>query len=96
MISSVIELHAEIQQLVIARGIGTPLLLAIIVEHEKLIERQAKLLELGDLKVTWKVIPDGGLVNSGLISGEIQVAMSGIGASHRFGLEAKAPSRLKR
>ena len=71
---------AEIADLRIARCSSTGCLPIMLVEHERLIEKHAKLMGLGDVTVDWRLVNDGSFINAGIIAGEIHVAATGTGA----------------
>jgi NitT/TauT family transport system substrate-binding protein len=71
---------AEVDDLVLARQYGIGYLQFMVMEHEKLIEKHAKALGLGDIKVSWKTVTDGAAINDALLSGNVHVGSGGVGA----------------
>ena len=76
--------RAEIQEVKLARGFGIAYLPFMIIEHDKLIAKHAKRLGLQDLKVGWTIASDGAIMNEGILSGNLHVAVAGIGAFLAF------------
>ncbi|HET7826679.1 MAG TPA: ABC transporter substrate-binding protein [Anaeromyxobacter sp.] len=68
----------ETREITVAKEFGIGYLPYLIMEHEKLVEKQAKARGLGDLKVTWKTFGGSGFTESAMIAGQVQFASSGV------------------
>jgi NitT/TauT family transport system substrate-binding protein len=69
---------AESLEFRIARQPGLVYLQGVVMEEKKLIEKHAAALGLNDVKVTWSIITSGGVITETLISGSIDMAITGI------------------
>jgi NitT/TauT family transport system substrate-binding protein len=70
--------RAETGEITIAKEYGIGYLPYMVMEHEKLVEKQAKARGLGDLKVSWKTFGGSGFTQSAMIAGQVQFASSGV------------------
>lgn len=68
---------AEVAELRAARQYGLSTIPLMIMEDARLIEKHAKQLGLGDLKVTWVQLGGPSAMNDGLISGDLHFAAGG-------------------
>src|SRR5215831_17687041 len=73
-------LHAEVTGVRVARQYGIGYLQVMVMEHEKLLEKQAKVRGLGDLSVTWSTFTDGAMANDAVISGNLDFVAGGLGS----------------
>ncbi|HKE41909.1 MAG TPA: ABC transporter substrate-binding protein [Casimicrobiaceae bacterium] len=73
-------LHAEVTSVRVARQYGIGYLQVMVMEHEKLLEKQAKVRGLGDLSVTWSTFTDGAMANDAVISGNLDFVAGGLGS----------------
>src|SRR2546421_423414 len=62
----------------VARQPGIVYLQAVLMEEKRLIEKQAAALGVSDIKVKWSIITSGGVMTEALISGSIDMAITGI------------------
>jgi len=69
---------AESSDFHIARQPGVVYLQPIIMEEKKLVEKHAAALGLNDVKMRWSIITSGGVMTEALISGSIDMAVTGI------------------
>jgi sulfonate transport system substrate-binding protein len=69
---------AEAPELHVARQPGIVYLQAVLMEEKRLIEKQAAALGVTDVKVKWSIITSGGVMTEALISGSIDMAITGI------------------
>ncbi|MFL5088686.1 MAG: ABC transporter substrate-binding protein [Xanthobacteraceae bacterium] len=69
---------AEASEFHVARQPGIVYLQAVLMEEKKLIEKQAAALGLNDVKVKWSIITSGGVMTEALISGSIDMAITGV------------------
>lgn len=70
--------QAEVSEFTITRQPSILYLPATIMEHDHLIEKHAKQIGLGNLKVHWKVFTSGGAASDALMAGQIQMLISGM------------------
>lgn len=71
-------LKAEVSELRISKQYGLPYLSVVIIEQNRLIEKHAKTLGLGDIKVNWVTIGSGGTSTDSLLAGNIDFVTSGV------------------
>ena len=71
-------LRAEVSEVRISRQYGLPYLSVVIMEQNRLIEKHAKALGLGDIKVNWVTIGSGGTSTDSLLAGNLDFVTSGI------------------
>src|SRR5471032_2310493 len=76
--SLALPLKAEVSEVRISKQYGLPYLTVVIVEQQRLIEKHAKLLGLGDVKVNWVTIGSGGTSTDSLLAGNLDFVTSGI------------------
>jgi NitT/TauT family transport system substrate-binding protein len=69
---------AESTEFHIARQPGIVYLQPVLMEDKKLVEKHAAALGLNDLKVRWSIITSGGVMTEALISGSIDMAVTGL------------------
>src|SRR5215204_6455224 len=69
---------AEVSELRIGRQYGLPYMQLVVMEDQKLIEKHAKLIGGGELKVDWVTVGGPAALNDGIISGTIDVAAVGL------------------
>jgi NitT/TauT family transport system substrate-binding protein len=70
--------RAEVSEVRISKQYGLPYLTVVILEQQRLIEKHAKLLGLGELKVNWVTIGSGGTSTDSLLAGNLDFVTSGI------------------
>lgn len=70
---------AEVQQVRIAEQFGIGYLPLQMIRNKHLIEKHAKALGLGDIKVTWSKFGGGSAMNDALLSGNLDFASGGVG-----------------
>src|ERR1700687_3222345 len=71
-------LRAEVSEVRISRQYGLPYLSVVIMEQNRLIEKHAKALGLGDIKVNWVTIGSGGTSTDSLLAGNLDFVTSGV------------------
>jgi NitT/TauT family transport system substrate-binding protein len=71
-------LRAEVSEIRISRQYGLPYLSIVIMEQNRLIEKHAKVLGLGVVKVNWVTIGSGGTSTDSLLAGDLDFVTSGI------------------
>ncbi len=69
--------HAATEKLRIAIQYGVTYLPLMIVQHERLIEKNAKAAGLGDIEVVWNKFSGGNIMNEALLSGNLDLAVTG-------------------
>ncbi len=70
--------QAEVSEVRISKQYGLPYLTVVVVEQQRLIEKHAKAMGLGDVKVSWVTIGSGGTSTDSLLAGNIDFVTSGI------------------
>jgi NitT/TauT family transport system substrate-binding protein len=70
--------RAEVSEIRISKQYGLPYLSVVVAEQNQLIEKHAKALGLGDVKVTWATIGSGGTSTDALLAGNLDFVTSGI------------------
>jgi NitT/TauT family transport system substrate-binding protein len=73
----VVPAYAEVSEIRITKQPGLVYLPLTIMEQNKLLEKQAKLRGLGDIKVTWIVFTSGATAVDALLSGNVDLVTSG-------------------
>jgi NitT/TauT family transport system substrate-binding protein len=68
---------AELKEINFSRQPGVLYLPMILMEHHKLVEKHAKLLGLGDVKVNWLTLTSGGAATDALLAGSLDFVTSG-------------------
>lgn len=71
--------QAEVSHLTVARQYGVSYLPLIVMQHDKLIQKQAARLGVAHLKVRWYRFAGGNVMNDALLSGSLQFASGGVG-----------------
>lgn len=92
--------NAEATEIRLAKQYGLGYLQLMVMQHDKLIEKHAKALGLGDIKTSWLTLGGGSVSNDALLSGNVDILGGGVGAfvtlweKTRGGLEVKSPGTL--
>jgi NitT/TauT family transport system substrate-binding protein len=71
--------RAEVSELKVAQQYGISYLPIMVMEEQKLVEKQAKALGLPDLKVSYVKLAAGNVMNDALLSGSLHFAAGGVG-----------------
>lgn len=71
---------AEVGEVHVAKQYGVGYLPIMVMQDHQLIEKHAKALGLGDIRVTWNTLTDGTAMNDALLSGSLDLASGGIGS----------------
>jgi NitT/TauT family transport system substrate-binding protein len=71
------EVRAEVSELRVAKQPGLSYLPAVIAEKLNLVEKHARAAGLPDLKVNWTRLTSGGASNDALLSGNVDLVISG-------------------
>ncbi len=69
---------AEVHEVNLAQQFGIGSLTFMVMQDQKLIEKQAAAAGLGDVKVNWIRFPGGAAMNDAVISGDLQFALGGV------------------
>ena len=70
--------RAEVSEIRISKQYGLPYLSVVVMEQNQLIEKHAKAMGLGDVKVTWLTIGSGGTSTDSLLAGNLDFVTSGV------------------
>jgi NitT/TauT family transport system substrate-binding protein len=70
--------RAEVSEVRMSRGFGVLYLPLMVMENEKLLEKQAKSMGLGDVKATYLVLDGGNVINDAMLSGALDIATIGV------------------
>src|SRR5262249_12389182 len=63
---------AESPEVIVAQQYGVSFLPLMVMEREKLVEKQAKAAGLGEVKVSWVKVAGPSVMNDGVVSGALQ------------------------
>jgi NitT/TauT family transport system substrate-binding protein len=85
--------RAEVAEVRISKGFGILYLPLIVMQEQKLLEKEAAKAGLGDVKVTWLTFDGGNIINDAMLAGTLDIA--GIGAPGFLTLWAKAKASPK-
>jgi NitT/TauT family transport system substrate-binding protein len=78
LLSATRALAAESPDFHIARQPGIVYLQAVLMEEKKLVEKHGRALGIPDLKMQWSIITSGGVMTEAVISGSIDMAITGV------------------
>ena len=70
--------HAEVSEIRISHGYGVLYLPLMVMASEQLVQKHAKLAGLGDVKVNYKVLDGGNVINDAMLSGALDIASIGV------------------
>jgi NitT/TauT family transport system substrate-binding protein len=70
--------RAETNELRISRGYGIHYLALYVMEKLRLVEKHAAAAGLGDIKVNYRVIDGGNIINDAMLSGSLDIATGGV------------------
>ena len=70
--------HAEVNTVRVARNFGTAYLQLMIMQNQALIEKHAKAMGLGEVKVEWAQFAAGAHMNDALLAGKLDIASGGV------------------
>jgi NitT/TauT family transport system substrate-binding protein len=70
--------RAEVNELRITRQPSTVYLPLVLMEQQKLVEKEAEKAGLGDVKVSWITLTSGGASGDALLSGNVDLVTSGV------------------
>jgi len=69
--------HAEVSEVTVSKGYGILYLPLIVMEDQKLLEKQAEKAGLGNVAVKWRVLDGGNVINDAMMAGSLDFAGSG-------------------
>ena len=87
--------RAEVHELRISHGYGIHYLPMFVMEQQKLIEKHARAMGLGELTVEWHAIDGGNQINDAMLSGALDVASLGVPGFLVLWDKARGNSRLE-
>jgi NitT/TauT family transport system substrate-binding protein len=87
--------RAEVSEVRISKGYGVHFMPMYVIEHEKLLEKQAAKMGLGQIKTTWSIIDGGNLINDAMLSGSLDIASIGVPGFLTLWAKAKGTPRLE-
>src|SRR5215471_19544892 len=70
--------RGEVTEVRISHGYGVLYLPLMVMQSEKLVEKQARAADLGDVKVTYLVLDGGNVINDAMLSGALDIASIGV------------------
>ena len=70
--------RAEVSEVRLSRGYGIHFLPMFVMEQQKLFEKHAAALGLGELKTQWSAIDGGNQINDAMLSGALDIATLGV------------------
>ena len=68
---------AEVQEVSISKGYGILYLPLIVMEDQKLLEKQAEKAGLGSIEVKWVLLDGGNVINDAMMAGTLSFAGTG-------------------
>ena len=71
--------RAEVDEVRLVRQFGIHYLPLVVMEHEKLVEKEAAARGMPNLKVTWAQLSGGASVNDALLAGAVEYSAGGVG-----------------
>src|SRR3977135_2877763 len=75
---AVVSARAEVSEVRMSRGFGVLYLPLMVMESEKLLEKQAKAMGLSEVKATYLVLAGGNVINDAMLSGSLDIASIGV------------------
>ena len=69
---------ADVSEIRISHGYGVLYLPLMVMASEQLVQKHAKLAGLGDVKVNYKVLDGGNVINDAMLSGALDIASIGV------------------
>ncbi|GAC1554847.1 MAG: ABC transporter substrate-binding protein [Myxococcales bacterium] len=68
---------AEVKEVTVAQQYGVAFLPLMLMERDKLVEKHAKAMGLGELRTSWMKVAGPSIINDGLLSGNVHFAATG-------------------
>ncbi|SFB29247.1 NitT/TauT family transport system substrate-binding protein [Collimonas sp. OK607] len=69
--------HAEASTVRISHGYGILYLPLMVMRDQQLLEKQAKKMGLGDIKINWLTLDGGNVINDAMLAGNLDIAGTG-------------------
>jgi NitT/TauT family transport system substrate-binding protein len=89
------EARAEASEIRLSRGYGILYLPLYVIEQHKMIEKHAKAAGLGEVKVNWRMLDGGNVINDAMLAGALDVAAIGAPGFLTLWAKAKGSPRLE-
>ena len=89
------EARAEASEVRLSRGYGILYLPLYVIEQHKMIEKRAKADGLGEVKVNWRMLDGGNVINDAMLAGALDVAAIGAPGFLTLWAKAKSSPRLE-
>jgi NitT/TauT family transport system substrate-binding protein len=86
--------QAEASEVRLSRGYGILYLPLYVMEQQKLIEKHAKAVGLGEVKVSWRMLDGGNVINDAMLAGALDVAAIGVPGFLTLWSKARGNARL--
>ncbi len=87
--------RAEASEIRLSRGYGILYLPLFVMDHEKLIEKHAKASGVGEVKVSWRILDGGNVINDAMLAGALDVAAIGVPGFVTLWAKTQGNSRLE-
>ena len=87
--------RAEPNELRVSRGFGIHYLALYVMERQRLIEKHAAAAGLGDIKVIWRAIDGGNVINDAMLAGALDIASTGVPGFLTLWSKTKGSSRAE-
>src|SRR6202022_2762673 len=87
--------RAEASEVRLSRGHGILFLPLFVMEQRGLLEKHAKAAGLGEIKVTWRTVDGGNVINDAILSGALDIAAIGVPGFLTLWAKAKGSPRLE-
>src|SRR5215813_2204218 len=89
------EARAEASEVRLSRGYGILYLPLYVTEQHKLIEKHAKAAGLGEVKVSWRMLDGGNVINDAMLAGALDIASIGVPGFLTLWSKAKGNPKLE-
>src|ERR1700737_1002911 len=87
--------RAEASEIRLSRGYGILYLPLYVIEQQKMIEKRARAAGLGEVKVNWRMVDGGNVINDAMLAGALDVAAIGVPGFLTLWAKAKNSPRLE-
>jgi len=81
--------RAEVSEVRISHGFGVLYLPLMVMENEKLLEKQARAAGLGEVRAAYAVLDGGNVINDAMLSGALDIASIGVAGFMTLWAKAK-------
>lgn len=86
--------QAEASEVRLSRGYGILYLPLYVMEQQKLVEKHAKAAGLGEVKVNWRMVDGGNVINDAMLAGALDIAAIGVPGFLTLWAKAKGNPRI--